>query len=95
MSTATHSLTPAISLRNTVWLAIALALVAAPHAERLPVWLSALAAALCVWRLYLARMRLALPARWLGRPKLPGREQRGNALRLILMGDWRDSFAAK
>ena len=65
MSSASHPLTPAISLRNTVWLAIALALVAAPHAERLPVWLSALAAALCAWRLYLARMRLALPARWL------------------------------
>ena len=66
MSATISSLTPAISLRNTVWLAIALALVAAPHAERLPVWLSALAAALCAWRLYLARMRLALPARWVG-----------------------------
>ena len=65
MSSATRFIPPAISLRNTVWLALALALVAAPHAERLPVWLSVLAAAACAWRLYLARMRLTLPARWL------------------------------
>jgi transglutaminase-like putative cysteine protease len=57
--------TPAISLRNTLWLAIAFVLVAAPHAARLPLWLSALVGALCVWRVYLARARLALPARWL------------------------------
>jgi protein-glutamine gamma-glutamyltransferase len=56
---------PAISLRTTVWLTAALLLVAAPHAERLPIWLSALAVALCAWRLYLARMRLELPPRWL------------------------------
>ena len=57
--------TPAISLRNTVWLTAAFALVAAPHAERLPVWLSGIACAMCLWRIYLARTRLALPARWL------------------------------
>ncbi len=55
----------AISLRNTVWITLTLALIAAPHAERLPWWLSLLAAAFCAWRLYIARMRLALPARWL------------------------------
>lgn len=58
-------MTPAISLRSTAWLALTLLLVAAPHAQRLPLWLSGLAVALCAWRLYLARMRLALPARWL------------------------------
>jgi transglutaminase-like putative cysteine protease len=62
---AATPLTPAISLRSTVWVALALALVAAPHAERLPLWLSGLAAAFCIWRLYLARMRLELPPRWL------------------------------
>ncbi|MEQ1776717.1 MAG: DUF3488 and transglutaminase-like domain-containing protein [Burkholderiales bacterium] len=56
---------PAISLRNTVWLTIAFALVAAPHTARLPWWLSALVGAMCLWRVYLARTRLALPARWL------------------------------
>lgn len=55
----------AISLRNTVWITLTLALIAAPHAERLPWWLTAMAAAFCLWRLYLARMRLELPARWL------------------------------
>ena len=57
--------TVAISLRNTVWITLTLALIAAPHAERLPWWLSTLAAMFCVWRLYLARMRLELPPRWL------------------------------
>ncbi len=56
---------PAISLRSTAWIALAMALVAAPHAERLPLWLTGLAAAMCLWRLYLARTRLALPPRWL------------------------------
>ena len=55
----------AISLRSTVWIAVTLALIAAPHAERLPLWLSGLAATFCAWRLYIARMRLELPARWL------------------------------
>ena len=58
-------LVPAISLRSTVWITLALAMVAAPHTERLPLWLSALAAIFCVWRLYLARTRLELPPRWL------------------------------
>ena len=56
---------PAISLGNTLSLILAFALVAAPHTEHLPLWLSALAGAMCLWRAYLARMRLALPARWL------------------------------
>ncbi len=55
----------AISLRNTVWITLTLALIAAPHAERLPLWLTVIAAVFCGWRLYLARMRLELPARWL------------------------------
>lgn len=55
----------AISLRSTVWLALALLLVTAPHVERLPLWLSVLGAGLCLWRLYLARMRLELPPHWL------------------------------
>lgn len=58
-------MTPAISLRSTAWIAVALLLVAAPHAERLPPWLTALTAAVFIWRLYVARMRLALPAKWL------------------------------
>ncbi len=64
-NTIEHPLIPAISLRSTVWIALALAMVAAPHAERLPLWLSGLAATFCAWRLYLARMRLELPPRWL------------------------------
>jgi transglutaminase-like putative cysteine protease len=54
-----------LSLRSTLWALAALVLVAAPHAERLPLWLSSLTAAICVWRVYLARTRLDLPSRWL------------------------------
>lgn len=65
MSTSGAPPTRAISLRSITWLVLALVLVAAPHTMRLPLWLTALAVALCGWRWYLARMRLALPARWL------------------------------
>ncbi|MBM3343520.1 MAG: DUF3488 domain-containing protein [Betaproteobacteria bacterium] len=58
-------ISPAISLRSTVWLTLALALVSAPHVMRLPWWLSGFALLMCIWRLYLARMRLELPSRWL------------------------------
>lgn len=50
-----------IDHRNMLWLTAALALVAAPHAERLPWWIMALAATLAVWRLYLGRKRFELP----------------------------------
>lgn len=55
----------AISLRDTLWISAAFALVAAPHAARLPWWSVAVTAALLAWRVYLARMRLALPRKWL------------------------------
>lgn len=54
---------PMISLHNTVWLIAALALIAAPHAERLPAWVMLLAATLALWRIYLGRARLELPRR--------------------------------
>jgi len=54
-----------LSFVYTAWLAAALVLVAAPHVQRLPWWISALAAMLMVWRLYLARTRLPLPNRLL------------------------------
>ena len=62
---AMHNPSPTISLGNTLSLILAFGLVAAPHTEHLPLWLSALAGAMCLWRAYIARMRLTLPARWL------------------------------
>ena len=52
-----------LTLRNMLWLTVALVMVGAPHTERVPVWLALLAATLVGWRLYLARMRLRLPHR--------------------------------
>ena len=56
---------PAISLSGILWLTAAFLLVAAPHAERLPFWLPLLTAALCAWRIWLARTHEPLPSRWL------------------------------
>lgn len=49
--------------RHTFWLTLSLAMVAAPHAQRLPWWLIFLVTTLFGWRLYLARTRLPLPHR--------------------------------
>jgi transglutaminase-like putative cysteine protease len=49
--------------RSTLWLIASLVLVAAPHAERVPWWLTLLTATLIAWRLYLSRVRLPLPHR--------------------------------
>lgn len=57
--------TATASLRNLAWLVACLALVAAPHLERLPAWIPLMALMLFVWRLYLAWRRLPLPPRWL------------------------------
>lgn len=50
-----------LSPRNALWLTTVLVMVGAPHAERLPWWLTLLVATLVGWRLYLARFRLPLP----------------------------------
>jgi len=44
-----------------LWLTAALALVAAPHVQRLPLWVMIFAAALGLWRLYIGSRRLKLP----------------------------------
>ncbi|MGQ0749492.1 MAG: transglutaminase TgpA family protein [Betaproteobacteria bacterium] len=52
---------PRIDFRNIAWLTAGLALVAAPHVQRLPAWVMLLAAMLVLWRLYIGSRRLALP----------------------------------
>ncbi len=52
--------------RDLLWLLAALTLVAAPHAERLPWWITGLAVVLMAWRIYLlAHPGLKLPGKWL------------------------------
>ena len=46
-------------------LIVSLALVFAPHAAHLPLWLSALVGAILGWRFLMARQKLALPNKWL------------------------------
>jgi len=53
------------NLRNLAWLVACLALVAAPHLERVPPWIPLMALMLFLWRLYVAQHRLPLPPRWL------------------------------
>lgn len=54
-----------LSQRNTFALLLALAMVAAPHVERLPWWVTLLAGLLMLWRLYLTQSRGQLPGKWL------------------------------
>lgn len=49
----------------TYALLLSILMVAAPHAEHLPPWVSALCAALLAWRAYLTRIGGTLPMRWL------------------------------
>jgi len=63
-----HPLAPelrAVSLRDLGGLLLALLLVAAPHALRMPWWLTLLTLGLYGWRVQLALGRGALPSRWL------------------------------
>jgi transglutaminase-like putative cysteine protease len=46
-------------------LLLSILMVSAPHADHLPLWVSALCAALLAWRAYLARSGNPLPWRWL------------------------------
>ncbi|HUO43570.1 MAG TPA: DUF3488 and transglutaminase-like domain-containing protein [Burkholderiales bacterium] len=54
-----------LDMRRVGWLLASLLLVAAPHAERVPWWVTLLVAALFVWRFHLQRHALALPRKWL------------------------------
>jgi transglutaminase-like putative cysteine protease len=54
-----------LRLRHVLWLLVGLAMVAAPHVERLPWWLTGLVITLSAWRIYLGHASLPLPGRWL------------------------------
>src|SRR6185503_1293552 len=54
-----------LRLHHVVWLLVGLAMVAAPHIERLPWWLTVLVVTLAAWRVYLGYASLPLPGRWL------------------------------
>jgi protein-glutamine gamma-glutamyltransferase len=56
---------PTLGFRNLAWLELSVALVAAPHAERIPPWITLMCCVLFAWRLYLARLALPLPRGWL------------------------------
>jgi transglutaminase-like putative cysteine protease len=54
-----------LSAQLTYGLIACILLVSAPHADHLPLWVSAECGALLLWRAYLARSGKALPPRWL------------------------------
>ncbi|MEK7877490.1 MAG: DUF3488 and transglutaminase-like domain-containing protein, partial [Pseudomonadota bacterium] len=58
--------------RHIGWLLVALIMVAAPHAERIPWWITLLAAMLIAWRLYITLHGLHLPRKWLLLPIAAG-----------------------
>jgi transglutaminase-like putative cysteine protease len=55
----------ALPFRHLLWLLTALAVAVTPHVGRLPWWVTASAAALMAWRLYIGWRHKALPNRWL------------------------------
>lgn len=57
-----YELAAPLAGHHALWIIAALALVIAPHAERLPLWLSAAAAALLAWRAWQARHAGAITA---------------------------------
>ena len=54
-----------LQLRHLFWQLAGLALVIAPHLQRLPWWLNLIALILPAWRIYLALGERALPNKWL------------------------------
>ena len=54
-----------LTAQLTYGLIACILLVSAPHADHLPLWVSAECGALLLWRAYLARSGKALPPRWL------------------------------
>lgn len=55
----------ALTLSNITWLLAAMAFVIAPHAVRLPIWITALCIAAGAWRWWIARHALRVPPWWL------------------------------
>ena len=56
---------PPLQLRHLFWLLAGLALVVAPHMQRLPWWLNLIALILFGWRVYLGWGERVLPQKWL------------------------------
>jgi protein-glutamine gamma-glutamyltransferase len=55
----------ALTLANITWLLAAMAFVIAPHAARMPLWVSAVCIAAGAWRWWIARHALRVPPWWL------------------------------
>ena len=56
---------PALDVRNVLWLLAAMAFVVAPHVPRLPVWVGVFCLLIVAWRGWLAWSALRFPPRWL------------------------------
>ena len=55
----------ALTLNNITWLLAGMAFVIAPHALRLPLWVTSVCVAAGAWRWWIARRALRVPAWWL------------------------------
>jgi transglutaminase-like putative cysteine protease len=54
-----------LTIHRTVWLAVSLLMVLAPHAPRMPLWISALFVVFVAWRLYTVMSGRRVPPRYL------------------------------
>lgn len=55
----------ALDRSNVAWMVLSMALVTLPHVERLPLWISLMAALVVAWRLHIAWQGGVLPRKWL------------------------------
>lgn len=90
--------TARLPARHVGWLLVSVVMVMAPHAERVPWWVTLLALTLLAWRLYITLYGLSLPRKWLlyliaagaiggiylGYGRILGRDS-GNTLLLIML----------
>jgi transglutaminase-like putative cysteine protease len=55
---------PALDVRNVLWLLAAMAFVVAPHIPRVPQWVGVFCLVIVAWRAWIARSALRFPPRW-------------------------------
>lgn len=56
---------PALDVRNVLWLLASMVFVVAPHIERMPLWVGAFCAIAVIWRGWIAWTAQRFPSRWL------------------------------
>lgn len=65
MSAKARPASPALDVRNVLWLLAAMAFVVAPHLARVPVWVGVFCVVVLAWRAWISWSALRFPPRWI------------------------------